>query len=170
MNNIIRVFKNSRKWFCIILLFIMGWQQWATFLKYQEKFLSPIKYVKDSYGKNDITQYENRFGEIKKMFPKPTRITYVSEGWVPNAGTREYHFALTQYYLAPNLFFRTNIMHDTLSFDSGSAGVTSSSVVYDTVLFNLYSSLHINPANNFFINNGWHMLKDFNNGLVLLVK
>jgi hypothetical protein len=148
----------------------MAWQQWITFLTYEEKFLNPIHFINQNYGNNGISQYGKRFEEIKKMFPKPTRITYVGEAFVPNAGTREYHFALTQYYLAPNVFFRTDIMHDSIEYDNGAARITPFPIVFDTVLFNLYSSGHINPATNYFMNNGWHVLKDYNNGLVLLVK
>lgn len=163
-------FNTLRNLLCVLLLCIMGWQQWATLLKHHEKFLDPIQFTKDNFATDDVSQYGKRFEEIKKMFSKPTRITYIGENIVTNSGTREFHFALTQYYLAPNLFLRTNIMHDSLIHDNGSPGITPASVIYDTVLFNLYSSGHIVPENNYFIKNGWHILKDFDNGLILLTK
>ncbi len=170
MYKVSQFFTPIRKWLCAGLLCIMAWQQWSTFLKHQQKFSAPVQFIKENYGNDGVTLYGNRFEEIKKMFTKPTRITYIGEPYVPNNGTREYHFDLTQYYLAPNLLFRTNIMHDSVTYDNGAAGITPSPIIFDTVLFNLYSSLHINPATNYFTNNGWHILKDFDNGLVLLIK
>ena len=170
MYNIPQIVSFTKKTLCIILLCIIGWQQWSIFSRHEEKFSNPIAFVKQHHGNDGITEYGKRFDEIKKMFPKPTRITYVSEGWVSNTGFREYYFALTQYFLAPNLLFRTDIMHDINAEPSGLGEYIPSPIVYDTVLFNLYSTMHIDPATNYFINNGWHVLKDYNNGLVLLVK
>lgn len=164
------VLRISKQLFCLILLCIIALQQWSIFSRHEKKFSNPIAFVKQHYGNDGITEYGKRFEEIKKMFPKPTRITYVSEGWVSNTGFREFHFALTQYFLAPNLLFRTDIMHDINAEPSGLGEYIPAPVVYDTVLFNLYSTMHIDPATNYFINNGWHVLKDYNNGLVLLVK
>lgn len=170
MYRLLLLIKYVKKGFCVTLIFIMAWQQWSTFSKQQEKFLDPIEFTKKYYKNDDISQYGNRFQEIKKIFLKPTRITYVGESYVPYNGLREYHFALSQYHLAPNLLFRTDIMHDIVGENNGLGEFIPSPVVYDTVLFNLYSSGHIDPASNYFINNGWHVLKDYDNGLVLLVK
>lgn len=133
-----------------MLLLIMAWQQWNTFLAYQEKFLSPIQFTKQNYGNDIVSQYGKRFVEIKKMFTSPTRLNYVGEA---NAsfGDSEGNFALSQYYLAPNLILRNN-------------------VVCDTILYNLYTSIHIDPATNIHLQNGWHVVKDFNNGLIVLAK
>ena len=160
----------TKQLFCVILLCIMARQQWTTFSKHKKKFLNPKQFIREAHKNDGITQYGKRFEEIKKVFTKPTRITYIGEDFVSNNAFREYYFALTQYYLAPNLLFRTNIMHDKLGEDFGLGDFIPSPIVYDTVLFNLYTSMHINPATNYFINNGWHVLKDYNNGLVLLVK
>ena len=170
MMHVSRILTNSRKLFCALILIMIAWQQWSTFLFHQQKFKDPIQFTKEHYRKDDISQYENRFHEIKNFFTKPTRITYIGEDYVSTNGIREYHFALTQYYLAPNLLFRTDIMHDKVGENSGLGEFIPSPIVYDTVLFNLYSSMHINPATNYFTNNGWHVLKDFDNGLVLLIK
>ena len=128
----------------------MIWQQWNTLLRYQDKFLNPIQFTKQNLGFDFYSQYGNRFVEVKKFFTSPTRLYYIGE---PNVefGISEAYFALTQYYLAPNLILRNN-------------------VVCDTILYNLYNSIHINAATNFHLNNGWHVVKDFNNGLIILAK
>ncbi len=144
------IFKTAKKWLCLPLLFIMAWQQWTTFQKYQEKFLHPIQFTKQNYGIDAVTLYGKRFVEIKKLFTNPTRMNYVGEANEEFAFF-EGNFALTQYYLAPNLILRND-------------------VVCDTVLYNLYNSIHIDPATNIHLNNGWHIIKDFNNGLIVLAK
>lgn len=132
------------------LLCIFVGQLYITFLKHEEKFESPVKYVTQNYGNDYISLYGNRFDEIKKMFPKPTHLTYIGEPDESFAiGT--FNFVLTQYFLSPNLIFKNDV--------SG-----------DTVIYNLYFSKQINPATNFHLNNGWHLVKDFNNGLIVLAK
>lgn len=155
---------------CFLLLCIMGWQQWVTFTKYIDKFSAPIQYIRNTYGNDDISQYSSRFEEVKRMFPGETRLTYVSESIVPNAGTREMHFAIGQYNLAPNLLFRNNHVSDSMVYNSGASPVTFSSAIYDTVIYNLYSSVHLDANNNYYLNNGWHVVKDFNNGIIILAK
>lgn len=134
----------------LALLSIIVGQLYVTFLKHEEKFESPLKFVKENYGNDYITQYGNRFEEIKKMFPKPTHLTYFGEANEPS-GTGTFNFVLTQYFLSPNLVFKNNNIGDTL-------------------IYNLYASNKIDPATNFHLNNGWHVVKDFNNGLIILAK
>lgn len=132
------------------LLCIMVWQLYTTFLRHEEKFESPIQFVKQNYGNDYITQYGIRFDEIKKMFPGSSHLKYVGEGDESfDIGT--FHYVLTQYFLSPNLIFREN-------------------TIGDTVIYNLYNSKKIDPATNFHLNNGWHVVKDFNNGLIILAK
>ena len=136
----------------ILLLLLTGFvvvQLYETFKSREASFTNPLHYFKENYGNDFVSQYGHRFTEIKKMFPELTQITYVSEpnedlssGWT--------NYFLTQYYMAPNLLEKK--------------------VVHDTVLYNLYASRQINPATNYHLNNGWHLVKDFNNGLILLAK
>lgn len=132
------------------LLCIFVWQLYVTFIKYQEKFESPIKVTKQDYGNDFISQYGNRFEEIKKLFVKPVRMTYIGEQ-KENSSTFYLNYILTQYYLSPNIILKNN-------------------AVRDTIIYNLYNSKKIDPATNFHLNNGWHLVKDFNNGLILLAK
>ncbi|MES2140380.1 MAG: hypothetical protein V4511_11800 [Bacteroidota bacterium] len=134
----------------IALLCVIVGQLYVTFIKYEEKFENPIKVTKQDYGNDFISQYGNRYDEIKKMFSKPVRMAYVGE---PNEDFPIgcLHYFLTQYYLSPNLILRNN-------------------VVRDTIIYNLYTSKQMDAATNFHLNNGWHMIKDFNNGLILLAK
>lgn len=150
MPRFLEIIRGLKKWLFVPLLCIMAWQQWSTFLRYQEKFLNPIHFIKENYGNDNITQYGKRFVEVKKMFSTPTRLNYVSEA-NESYGFSEGGFALAQYYLAPNLLFRNN-------------------TAYDTILYNLYNTIHIDPTTNFHLNNGWHVVKDFNNGLIILAK
>lgn len=128
----------------------MAWQQWSTFLIYEKNFVSPVQFIRQNYGNDYISQYDKRFDEIKKMFVKPAHLCYMGEAdddfafWSMN-------YSLTQYYFAPNILIKNNVN-------------------CDTVLYNLYRSIHINPETNFHLQNGWHIVKDFNNGLIVLVK
>ena len=147
-----QLFKITLKILFLLLLCIIVWQQWATFLKYESKFENPVKFIKENYGNDFISQYGNRFEEIKKMFPQPSRLNYFGEA-NEDISTGYLHYFLTQYYLSPNLIFRNN-----------------DNRAYDTVIYNLYSSKQINPAGNFHLNHGWHVVKDFKNGLIVLAK
>lgn len=144
------IFTILKKWLVVPLLFIMGWQQWTTFLNHEKKFLDPIHFIKENYGNDFITQYGNRFEEIKTTFPKPVHLTYIGEA-NEDFNTGVMHYYLTQYYLTPNILIKNNLDRDT-------------------ILYNLYSSIHFNPETNFHLNNGWHIVKDFNNGLIILAK
>jgi hypothetical protein len=132
------------------LLCVFIWQLYITFIKYEKKFENPIKITKQDYGNDFISQYGNRYEEIKKILNKPVRITYIGE---QNEDKSSFYlnYFLTQYYLLPNLILKNT-------------------VVRDTVLYNLYNTIKIDPATNFHLNNGWHIIKDFNNGLILLAK
>lgn len=132
------------------LLCILVWQLFITFRNHEEQFESPVQFIKKNYGNDYISQYGNRFEEIKKMFPRPAHLKYVGEA-NESFEIGAFHFVLTQYYLSPNLVFNNNISDDT-------------------VIYNLYNSKQINPATNFHLNNGWHVVKDFNNGLIILAK
>lgn len=144
------IFKIVKKWLVVPLLIIMGWQQWSTFLNHEKKFLNPVLYVKENYGNDYITRYGKRYDEIKNIFTTATHITYVGEA-NEEYNTGAMHYYLTQYFLTPNVLLQDNINRDT-------------------ILYNLYWSAHINPETNFHLNNGWHVVRDFNNGLILLSK
>ncbi|MES2287030.1 MAG: hypothetical protein V4547_15165 [Bacteroidota bacterium] len=134
----------------IALLCFFVWQLYASFIKYEDKFENPVIVTKQDYGNDFITQYGNRFVEIKKLFPKPTNLTYIGEN-NEDFASGALHYILTQYYLSPNLILRNQI-------------------VRDTIIYNLYNSKQITPSTNFHLKNGWHIVKDFNNGLIVLAK
>lgn len=144
------IFKFVKKWLVVPILLVMAWQQWTTFLNHEKKFLNPILFVKENYGNDYVTQYGNRYKEIKNIFTKPVHVTYIGEA-NEDYNTGAMHYYLTQYFLTPNIISRNEI-------------------ACDTVLYNLYWTIHINPETNFHLNNGWHVAKDFNNGLILLAK
>ncbi len=132
------------------LLCFFVWQLYITFIKYEDKFESPLKVTEQDYGNDFISQYGNRYEEIKNLFTKPVTMTYIGE---PNEdfATGCTHYFLTQYFLSPNLILRNN-------------------AVRDTIIYNLYNSKKFDPASNYHLNNGWHIVKDFNNGLIVLAK
>ena len=134
----------------LALLCIIVWQQYVTFKKYESNFENPIQFIKQNYGNDYISQYANRYVEIKKMFASPVRLSYIGEE-NEDFATGATQYFLTQYFLAPNLVLKKNL-------------------IQDTILFNLYNSKKIDLASNYYINNGWHIVKDFNNGLIILAK
>lgn len=150
MNRFSKIFIAAKKWICLPILFVMVWQQLNTFLNHEDKFLHPIRFVKENYGIDFITQYGKRYEEIKKTFTKPVHLTYIGES-NEEYNTGVMHYYLTQYFLTPNIIFKDDVARDT-------------------ILYNLYSSIHINPETNIYLNNGWHVIKDSNNGLILLTK
>ncbi len=170
MNSIPQILKDIRTWACLLLLIIMGRQQLITFAEYKDKFSDPVQFTEQTYGKDDITAYGIRLAEVKSFLKKPTTLSYVGEPVVPNNGTREMHYALTQYSLAPNVLLRNASARDHVTFNNGASPPTLSDRVCDTVLYNLYSSGHIDPATNYHLNNGWHIAKDFNNGIIVLTR
>lgn len=170
MNTTNEILKTTSKWCLALLLLAMGYQQWTTFKVYQEKFLDPIGFTKKVYGNDGITTYEKRLEDVKKAFTNTTTLNYIGESTVPNNGTREMHYALTQYYLAPNLLFRNESARDNVLYNNGASPVSYSSIVCDTLLYNLYSSGKIDVANNYHLKNGWHIAKDFDNGFILLTQ
>lgn len=145
-----KMLKNIKKWFCVPVLFLMVLQQGITFFQYEDKFIHPIRFIKENYGKDYITQYGKRYEELKKIFIKPVHLTYIGE---PNEefNTGVMHYYLTQYFLTPNIILKDDVARDT-------------------ILYNLYSSIHLNSETNFYLNNGWQIIRDFNNGLIVLTK
>lgn len=133
-----------------ILLTIIFFQLFKMYKTYEAKFEKPIEFIKGTYGNDYITQYGAKFTEVKKVFPTITHFTYVGEA-NEDFSSRWTHYFLTQYYMVPNL---TAYTKEPL----------------DTILYNLYNSKQLDAATNFHLNNGWHILQDFNNGLIVLAK
>jgi hypothetical protein len=135
--------------FVIVFIFLVCFQQWTTFKKYIHQFESPVQYTRENFGNDYVSRYENRIPELKNFLSHSVSIGYCSE---PNQDMPTYylHYVLTQYYLTPALV--------TKRTDS------------DTVLYNLYNSNKIDVLNNYHLNHGWHIIKDFNNGFILLAK
>ncbi|MFY9308868.1 MAG: hypothetical protein WAQ28_07445 [Bacteroidia bacterium] len=125
-------------------------QLFKIFENHKSSFENPSAYFNQNYGNDFVTQYGHRFTELKKMFPNVTILSYIAE---PNEdfASQWTNFFLTQYHLAPHLVEREGEPHDT-------------------ILYNLYNSKQIDPATNTYLNQGWHIVKDFNNGLILLAK
>ena len=134
----------------LVFLCIVIWQGYIMLLKYETQFLNPKDYINKNYGYDYISKYGERFNEINKMFPKPTRLSYVGETvsgphiWLAS-------YLIAQYHFAPNLLLK----------ECNNC---------DTILYNLITTLHINQEDNFHLKNGWHMVIDFDNGLILLAK
>lgn len=133
-----------------ILLCVFIFQLFWVFKNYETKFQKPIGFIQNNYSADFITQYRFKFEEIKKDYCGVTKFSYLSEeqenfsiGWT--------HYFLTQYYMAPNLTAHTKMPNDTL-------------------LYNLYNTKHLEPTRNYYLNNGWHIVKDYNNGLIVLAK
>lgn len=132
------------------VMLIMTYQLYNMFTSYENQFTHPVQYVKETYKKDNITLYGDRFDDIKKYLHTPTIMGYVGEA---NEGfvALYYNYIMTQYYLSPNLVLKQNTN-------------------LDTVLYNLYDTKSVNTASNFHLNNGWHLVKDFNNGLIIFAK
>jgi len=125
-------------------------QQITTFTSHEDIILQPQSFISNHLSKDFISQNNSRYTAVRGYFTKPTHIAYIGESnedWATGA----MHYVLSQYYLAPNLLYK-NV--DTCDF----------------VLYNLYNSNKLNVTTNFYLNNGWHVEKDFNNGLILLSK
>jgi hypothetical protein len=142
--------KKIRPFFLVALLLILVWQQWITFQKYENNFEHPKAYFSGHDHNDLITEYGKRYTDIKSYFQHPTHISYIGEAG-ENFGTGAFNYVLSQYYLSPNLVYK-------------------SSPIRDTILYNLYTSKELDAASNYYLNHGWHLLKDFNNGLILLSK
>lgn len=129
---------------------IIVFQLYTTFESKQSIIENPKKYIEANYKKDFISSYGERFTDIKNAFEKPIKMGYVGE---ENEDQTIFwtNYFLTQYYLAPHLIVKNN-------------------KTCDTILYNIYSTKQINPTTNFHLNNGWHIVKDFNNGLIVLAK
>jgi hypothetical protein len=129
--------------------FLIVWQLWSILLKWDFAFSDPGSYSKQNKGNDYVTKYGERFKEVKSFFSKPSRVGYCSE-LNQDKPTFYMHYTLTQYYLAPNII-TTNINEDT-------------------ILYNLYETFQLNESTNFHLNNGWRVIKNFNNGFIILAK
>ncbi len=132
------------------LIVLMGAQLYTTFSNHEEKFENPVQFVKKNYQQDYITQYASRFEEIRKELPTSTTLSYVGEA-NESFSMHYFNYVMTQYHLSPNVIFKNNVNSDT-------------------IIYNLYTTKHIDATTNFHLNNGWHVVKDFNNGLILLAK
>jgi hypothetical protein len=130
---------------CGFLVFA-GLQQWSTFEKYSLQFETPLSYTQQTFGKDFITLYGKRFTEVKQFLNETNKIGYYSEN-NQNMPTFYLHYVLSQYYLTPTLLEKNENT--------------------DTILYNLYDSYRIDPE-NYHLKNGWQVIKDFNNGFILI--
>lgn len=144
------IFNIANNILLLALLCVITGQLYVTFVQYEDKFIHPVNYTKQNYGNDFITQYAKRYTEVKKMFTKSSILSYIGEENENFAGGF-FHYVLTQYNLAPSLIYKDNTIHDT-------------------IIYNLYNSKQINPSTNFHLNHGWQVLKDFNNGIIILAK
>ncbi len=129
----------------------MAWQQWKTFQKYKEGFHNPVAYTKKYYEKDYMTTVlATRYEGLRKMFPHTSHICYIGEPG-DDFPTWSANYSFTQYLASPSVFIKDKID-------------------CDTIVYNLHWSIHINTKNNYHLNNGWHIVKDFNNGLIVLAR
>ena len=133
----------------IALIAVFVTQQYITFLKYEDKFVSPVAYTKQTFKTDFISQYENRTVGVSQFLTTQSHLGYCSE---PNQDMPNYylHYVLSQYYLTPHLI--------------------SKSTNSDTILYNLPNSQQLNSSTNVHLNSGWHIIKNFNNGYILIAK
>lgn len=132
------------------LLIVITYQLYLMFLSHEHQFTNPRQYINDTYQKDYITLYGTRFKETKTFFHNASVMGYIGET-NESFFDKAYNFVMTQYYIAPNLVIRQN---------------TNS----DTILYNLYNTKNIDITTNYHLNNGWHIVKDFDNGLILIAK
>jgi hypothetical protein len=155
MESIKRILQNVREnkvvinFFMIVFIFFVCFQQWTTFKKYIHQFESPIQYTQENFGNDYVSKYEDRIPELKTFLSHSSNIGYYSEP-DQDMPTFYLHYVLTQYYLTPTLI--------------------SKRADRDTILYNLYNSNKIDVLNNEHLKHGWHIVKDFNNGFILLSK
>jgi len=147
---ILKTYYFIKKFAILPLLCLMIWQQWESFLVHEEKIVKPTAYIQKYYDNDYTSVYGRRYEELKKYINKPCHITYFGDTNL-NTSTILMHYYQTQYFLSPNI-----ILNDSLA--------------RDTILYNMYFTLHIDLENNFYLKNGWKLIKDFNNGLILIAK
>jgi hypothetical protein len=134
-----------------LLIFALIWQQWNTFLKYKEAFHNPIAYTAKYYEKDYMTAaLATKYEGLRQMFPHTSHICYIGEPG-DDFPTWSANYSFTQYFASPSVYIKDRID-------------------CDTILYNLHWTIHINAKNNYHLNNGWHIVKDFNNGLIVLAK
>ena len=144
------MYKQIKMVFGVIVVCAMAWQLFVMFEKYEDAFLDPTKFTRDNYGKDGLSIAGKRYEELKKMFPNTTHICYMSEE-SDNFPTWSANYCFTQYFAGPVVFIK----------DKKDC---------DTILYNLHWSKKIDTKTNYHLNNGWHIVKDFDNGLIVLAK
>lgn len=152
MNNVWNTIELYKKWLILPVLGLMLWQQKTTFKVYEMAFSDPVNYIKNTFGTDMISQYSNRYTDIRKTLSTPFHASYIGETKAEedNENPLIMHYYITQYNVAPVV-------------------LTNSGTIKDTILYNLYSSGRIDP-NNYYLKNGWHIVNDYGNGVILLAK
>lgn len=149
----IQIPRSLRQYLHYIALAVLSigllWQIWSTFdtqkpllADFKANFISP-------YGNDFISTYNKKFDIVRPYLKPNSLIGYFSEPG-ENYVYWGMHMCLTQYNVAPAAILDKQER--------------------DTILYNLYNTQHINPATDRHLQRGWKVLKDFDNGLILLVK
>lgn len=128
----------------------MAKQLWLTKESYTACLQAPKPCLVDPWGVDFISTYGKRYTEINQFLTKPTQMGYYGEPGEIFMGMGANNFVLSQYFMAPH----------ALKYQEQS----------DTILYNLYGSQNPALINPQLLQQGWHILKDFNNGLILLSK
>lgn len=136
--------------FLLPVLFFLIKQLWLTAQSYRDCAPNPKACIVDPWGNDFISNYGKRYTEINQFLSNPTRMGYYGEPGEIFMGMGANNFVLSQYFMAPHVLDYNKEM--------------------DTILYNLYGSQ--NPANIApqFLQQGWTVWKDFNNGLIILTK
>lgn len=128
----------------------MAKQLWLTKQSYTACLQTPKACLFDPWGADFISTYGNRYIEINQYLTKPTQMGYYGEPGEIFMGMGANNFVLSQYFMAPH----------ALEYQKTS----------DTILYNLYGSQNPALIDPQLLQQGWHVLKNFNNGLILLSK
>ncbi len=131
------------------VIFFMSKQLWLTWQGYTDCAKNVKSCIVAPWGTDFITTYGTRYTQINQFLTTPTRIGYYGEPG-ESFGMWANNYVLSQYFMAPH--------------------VLEDKKANDTILYNLYGSQNPALISSQFLQQGWHILKDFNNGLILLSK
>lgn len=139
--------------FLTVILLFFTYQLYHIFLPYEDIFSHPYEYYKQVFGKDVISIAGTRFEEARKQIPTDGTIMCVGED---NEDYYDgvFNYIMMQYYLSPNLIVRTSDNVPDATY----------------ILYNLYNTQKFDVNRNSYLQRGWHVEKDFNNGLVLLAR
>ena len=137
--------------YAVLTIFICG-LAYQVYLNLKEQ-LPNITHPQTSYfdpiGNDFISNYNKKFEAMRPYLRPNSVMGYFSE---PGESYVYWgmHICLTEYNIAPAAIIDKKDC--------------------DTILYNLYNTQHITTATDRHLQRGWKVLKDFNNGLILLIR